>query len=129
MFVGQAEEAINFYVSLFENSSVTKILRYGPEGPGADGSVKQASFQLCGREFVAIDSPTKHEFGFTPSLSMFFECETGQIDGLFEKLSEGGQVLMPIDKYPGADKMGWVTDKFGVSWLLSVRTDQAEEKS
>ncbi len=121
MFEGQAEEAMNLYVSLFKNSSVTGIKRYGATGPGKEGSVMQAKFLLNGREFMCIDSPTKHDFTFTPAISLFVDVDNeGELDLLFMKLSVGGQVLMPLGSYGFSRKFGWVSDKFGVSWQLNL---------
>jgi RNA polymerase sigma factor (sigma-70 family) len=122
MFEGKAEEAMNFYVSLFKNSKIEKITRYGKEGPGKEGSVIHASFTLNGQEFMAIDSPAKHAFTFTPSVSLYVKCDTKEeIDELFKKLSEGGAVMMPLDKYPFSERFGWAQDKFGVSWQLTLQ--------
>ncbi|HEX7118182.1 MAG TPA: VOC family protein [Longimicrobiales bacterium] len=121
MFVGKAEEAMNFYVSLFERSEIERIRRYGPEGPGAEGSVMHATFSLAGHRFMCIDSPDVHAFTFTPSTSFFITCATeAEIDRLFAGLSEGGEVLMPLDAYPFAAKYGWVNDRYGVSWQLAL---------
>lgn len=121
MFEGQAEAAMNFYMSLFKKSEVISIQRYGAEGPGPEGSVVHAVFSLDGQEFMCIDSPAKHAFGFTPSMSLFVTVESeAEIDGLFAKLSEGGKVLMPLDAYPFAKRYGWCADKFGVSWQISL---------
>jgi len=81
-----------------------------------------ASFTLNGQPFMAIDSPVKHAFGFTPAISVFVDCESeAEIDRLFAALSQGGQVLMPIDAYPFAKRFGWTNDRFGVSWQLRLQ--------
>ena len=121
MFEGRCEQAMNFYVSLFADAAVTTIRRYGKEGPGAEGSVAQASFTIQGQTFMCIDSPVKHDFTFTPALSLFVDCaDEAEVDTLFAKLSDGGKVLMPLGQYPFARKFGWVADRFGVSWQLSL---------
>jgi predicted 3-demethylubiquinone-9 3-methyltransferase (glyoxalase superfamily) len=121
MFDGRCEEAMIFYVSLFKGASVTSIRRYGAEGPGAEGSVAQATFTVNGQIFMCIDSPVKHEFTFTPAMSLFVDCEDeAEIDELFAKLSDGGQALMPLDAYPFSRKFGWLSDRFGVSWQLNL---------
>lgn len=121
MFSGQAEEAMNFYVSLFDQSEIVSIKRYGPNEPGAEGSVQQATFTLGGQTFMCIDSNVKHDFTFTPAISLFVTCDTEEeIDRVFAKLSEGGVVYMPLAAYPFSKKFGWVGDKFGVSWQLSL---------
>ena len=121
MFEGRCEQAMNFYVSLFEGAAITGVRRYGSEGPGKEGSVMQATFSLAGQTFMCIDSPVKHEFTFTPAMSLFVDCaDEPEIDTLFAKLSESGQVLMPLGQYPFARKFGWVSDQFGVSWQLNL---------
>jgi predicted 3-demethylubiquinone-9 3-methyltransferase (glyoxalase superfamily) len=121
MFTGQAEEAIQFYTSLFGNSEVTRLSRYKANEAGTEGSIQHASFTLNGQEFMAIDSNVEHGFTFTPSLSIYVRCKSeAEIDNAFSKLSEGGQVLMPLDHYPFSKKFGWVADKYGVSWQLSL---------
>jgi predicted 3-demethylubiquinone-9 3-methyltransferase (glyoxalase superfamily) len=121
MFAGQAEPAINFYTSLFANSKITEMTRYGENEAGAAGTVRHATFTLNGQEFMAIDSSVKQPFTFTPATSIFVRCETEQeIDRVFEQLSAGGQVLMPLQKYDFSEKFAWVADKFGVSWQLSL---------
>ncbi|RAP74180.1 VOC family protein [Paenibacillus montanisoli] len=121
MFEGRAEEAMNMYTSIFDNSEIVDIMRYGPEGPGPEGSVYKATFTLQGQAFMCIDSHVKHAFTFTPSISLFITCETEEeIDRLHERLSEGGRVLMPLMEYPFSKKFSWVSDKFGVTWQLSL---------
>ena len=121
MFASQAEEAMNFYVSLFPDGAVTGIQRYGPGGPGPDGSVMHASFTLNGQRFMCIDSSMQHEFGFTPAISVFVDCGSeAEVDTLFRKLSDGGKVLMPLDQYPFSRKFAWLADKFGVSLQISL---------
>ncbi len=121
MFEGQAEAAMDFYKSLFDKSATVMVARYGPGEPGAEGTVKHAVFELNGQRFMCMDSNIKHEFGFTPSMSLFITCENEpEIDRLFEKLSNGGKILMPLDRYPFSEKFAWVNDKFGVSWQLNL---------
>jgi predicted 3-demethylubiquinone-9 3-methyltransferase (glyoxalase superfamily) len=121
MFTGQAEEAMNLYVSLFEGSRIVSVTRYGLNEPGPEGSVYHAIFSLHGQEFMCIDSPVKHDFTFTPAISLYVSCEDEtKIARYFEALAEGGQVLMPLDAYPFSRKFGWVQDRFGVSWQLSA---------
>lgn len=91
----------------------------GTEGPGAEGKVKQATLVLLGRKLEFFDSPPVHAFTFTPAISFAIACDDpAEVDHLFAKLSEGGQVLMGLDAYPFAKRFGWVNDKFGVSWQL-----------
>jgi predicted 3-demethylubiquinone-9 3-methyltransferase (glyoxalase superfamily) len=119
MFEGRAEEAMNFYVSLFGVAAITQVTRYGAGEPGPEGSIHQAHFTIKGQSFMCIDSPAKHGFTFTPSMSLFVDCENAaEVDRLFAGLSEGGQVMMPLDAYPFSPRFAWVADKFGVSWQL-----------
>ncbi len=112
-FDDQAEEAINFYVSIFENSKVVNANR------GPDGKLFTATFQLEGQEFMALNGGP--QFKFTPSVSFFVTCETAvEVDELWQKLSEAGTVLMPLDTYPFSEKFGWLEDKYGLSWQLNV---------
>jgi predicted 3-demethylubiquinone-9 3-methyltransferase (glyoxalase superfamily) len=122
MFDGAAEEAMKFYVSLFKGSEIRHIERYGPREPGKEGSVKIADFTLAEHRLRCIDSPGKHAFTFTPSISLFVECEDEpELDRVFKELSAGGAVLMPLDNYGFSTKFAWVNDRFGVSWQLNLR--------
>ncbi|MDN4592997.1 VOC family protein [Polycladomyces subterraneus] len=121
MFDGKAEEAMNFYTSLFDQAEIISITRYGANEDGEEGTVKHATFSLCGQEFMCIDSSVKHEFSFTPAISLYVTCDTeDEIDRLFEKLTQDGVVLMPLKSYPFSEKFCWVIDKFGVSWQLNL---------
>ncbi|MDN7246863.1 VOC family protein [Planococcus shenhongbingii] len=114
MFSGQAEEAMEFYTSLFEDSRIENIVH------NEDGTVMQAAFTLNGQMLMCIDSPVNHEFTFTPAISLYVTCDSAEeIDRVFAQLSEGGGVLMPLDEYPFSKKFGWLVDRFGVSWQLN----------
>jgi len=116
-----AEEAMNFYVSLVEGSEIKSIVRYGANEPGDEGTVMLATFSLKGQEFMCIDSNVKHAFTFTPSFSIYLTCSTKEeLNLLYQKLLEGGQALMPLDNYGFSKKFGWVNDRFGVSWQLNL---------
>jgi len=106
-FNNNAEEAMNFYVSIFKNSKVGNVTRYGDAGPGPKGSVMSATFQLDGQEFFALNGGP--QYSFTPAISFFVNCETQQeVDELWEKLSAGGR----------KDRCGWLQDKYGLSWQI-----------
>ena len=121
---GKAEEAMTFYLSLFKHSRLLQIERWseGEAQEEAAGTVKLARFSLNGQEFQAQDSGRQHAFTFTPALSIFVQCETEpEIDGLFQKLAEGGTVFMPLDSYPFSEKFGWIADTYGVSWQVNLQ--------
>jgi predicted 3-demethylubiquinone-9 3-methyltransferase (glyoxalase superfamily) len=106
-FDGKAEEAMNFYVSIFKNSKIGEVTRYGKAGPGQEGTVISATFQLEGQEFYALNGGP--QFTFTPAISLFVNCETQQeVDELWKKLSEGGEI----------QQCGWLRDKYGLSWQI-----------
>lgn len=121
MFQGHAEEAMNHYISIIEDSEITSITRYGPNQPGAEGSVMHATFSLKGQTFMCIDSNVKHDFTFTPSFSIYLTCESeAEIEKVYGALIDGGGAMMPLDNYGFSQKFGWIADKFGVSWQLNL---------
>jgi len=106
-FDNKAEEAVNFYTSIFRNSKIVNITHYGEVGPGPKGSVMIVVFQLNGQEFIALNGGPA--FKFNEAISLVVNCETqGEIDELWEKLSEGGEKV----------ECGWLKDKYGVSWQI-----------
>ena len=121
MFEGTASEAMNLYGSLFSDSEVHEVSRYGPDGPGVEGTIMQARLTLGSQEFICIDSPVAHDFTFTPSMSIFVDFESeAELNGVYEQLAAGGKVLMPIGDYGFSSLFGWVSDRFGVSWQLNL---------
>lgn len=123
MFEGRAEEAMTFYLSLFDDAEVLGISRYGADdaGGGEEGKVRHASFSLAGQTLMCIDSSVKHEFGFTPAVSLYVQCDDeAEIERLYGALAEQGAVLMPLGSYGFSDRFGWVNDRFGVSWQLNL---------
>jgi predicted 3-demethylubiquinone-9 3-methyltransferase (glyoxalase superfamily) len=109
-FDHQAEEAANFYTSIFKNSKIVSVTRYGEAGPGLAGSVMVVSFQLEGQDFTALNGGP--EFSFTPAISLYVDCATQEeVDRLWEKLTLGGE----------ESQCGWLVDKFGVSWQIVPR--------
>jgi len=107
-FDNNAEEAVNFYVSLFKNSKVLSITRYGEAGPGPAGTVLTAAFQLQGQEFIALNGGP--QFKFSEAISFSVNCETQEeVDQYWEKLSEGGE----------KGRCGWLKDKYGLSWQVN----------
>ena len=123
-FDDKAEEAMNLYVSLFKNSKVINVSRYGEGGPGPAGTVITATFQLEGQEFMALNGGP--HFKITEAISLFVNCETQEeVDELWEKLSAGGE----------KSQCGWLKDKYGLSWQIIPRAlgemlgDKDPEKS
>lgn len=106
-FDGKAQEAANFYVSIFKNSKIVSITRSGEAGPGPQGAVMSATFQLDGQQFIALNGGP--QYTFSPAISFFVNCETQEeVDELWAKLSEGGE----------KQRCGWLKDKYGVSWQI-----------
>jgi predicted 3-demethylubiquinone-9 3-methyltransferase (glyoxalase superfamily) len=106
-FDNQAEEAMNFYTSIFKNAKIGNVSRYGEGGPGPKGSVMVASFELDGMHFTALNGGP--QFKFTEAISFYVSCESqDEVDHYWDKLSEGGQT----------QRCGWLKDKFGVSWQI-----------
>jgi predicted 3-demethylubiquinone-9 3-methyltransferase (glyoxalase superfamily) len=123
-FDHQAEEAVNFYSSIFEDSRVKIVTRYGEAGPGPKGTVMTIAFELAGHEFVALNGGPQYKF--TEAISFVVNCETQEeVDELWEKLSEGGTEI----------QCGWLKDKYGLSWqivpkiLLKFLQDKDPEKA
>jgi predicted 3-demethylubiquinone-9 3-methyltransferase (glyoxalase superfamily) len=123
-FDGNAEEAMRFYMSIFKNSKVGAVTRYGDAGPGPKGTVMVVTFQLDGQEFIALNGGP--QFTFSPAISFVVNCETQEeVDAFWEKLSEGGEKL----------QCGWLRDKYGLSWQIvptvlgEMMQDKDAEKS
>ena len=109
-FDGNAEEAVNFYTSVFKDFKVGEVMRYGDAGPGPKGSVLTVAFELEGQEFIALNGGPMYQF--SPAVSFFVNCDTQEeIDEFWEKLSEDGQT----------QQCGWLTDKYGVTWQIVPR--------
>jgi predicted 3-demethylubiquinone-9 3-methyltransferase (glyoxalase superfamily) len=123
-FDDKAEEAMNFYVSIFKNSKILSVARYGEAGPGPKGTVMTGKFQLAGQDFVALNGGP--HFKFTEAISFVIDCETQEeVDEYWEKLSEGGE----------ESQCGWLKDKYGLSWqvvpriLIQLLQDKDAKKS
>jgi predicted 3-demethylubiquinone-9 3-methyltransferase (glyoxalase superfamily) len=123
-FDGRAEEAMTFYTAIFKSAKCTDIMRYGPAGPGPEGSVMTVAFELEGQSFVGLNGGP--HYSFTPAISFFVHCETqDEIDWYWERLGEGGKYI----------QCGWLCDKFGVSWqivpgiLMEMLRDKDPERS
>ena len=106
-FDDQAEEAVNLYTSIFKDSKIVSLARYGEAGPGKPGTVMTATFQIAGQEFVALNGGP--EYKFTEAISFYVHCESQEeVDYFWEKLTPGGE----------EGPCGWLKDKFGVSWQI-----------
>lgn len=106
-FNGKAEEAAEFYASVFKRARIVDVMRCGEAGPGPKGSVLTMTFEIEGQQFIALNGGP--QFSFTPAISFFVACHTQEeLDGLWDKLLAGGAAL----------QCGWVTDKYGVSWQI-----------
>jgi predicted 3-demethylubiquinone-9 3-methyltransferase (glyoxalase superfamily) len=123
-FDGNAEAAANHYTSIFKNSKILNVARYGDAGPGPKGSVMTVTFRLEGQEFIALNGGP--QFKFTEAISLLVSCETQkEVDELWKKLSAGGE----------ESQCGWLKDKFGLSWqiiptvLFKLMQDRDPEKS
>jgi predicted 3-demethylubiquinone-9 3-methyltransferase (glyoxalase superfamily) len=129
-FSGQAEEAMNLYLSLFDRAELVSIRRYGPNEAGAEGSVLHATFTLAGQTFICSDSSIEHAWTFTPAISLCVTCNTGEeIDRLYTSLSQDGEDFMPLQAYPFSAKFAWVRDRFGISWQLKLGLVDGPEQS
>lgn len=122
-FDHQAEEAVEFYTSLFEGSKTGNIAHYGEAGQDIHGqkpgTVMTIEFELAGHRFIALNGGP--HFKFTPAISFYVTCETErEVDELWNQLSEGGMPMMPLDKYDWSEKYGWVQDKYGLTWQISL---------
>lgn len=122
-FDNNAEEAVSFYTSLFDDSKILKMSRYNEAGAKASGqkagTAMTISFKLEGQSFTALNGGPHYKIN--PSISFFVYCESeSKINDLYNKLSEGGFVMMPLDKYDWSPKYAWVQDKFGLSWQLDI---------
>lgn len=120
MFTGQAEQAMRRYASVFGDAEIVQLELAAGAGEGAAATVQVGVLRIGNDRIRCFDSPAVHDFGFTPAVSLFVDCETAaDVARLTTALADGGQVLMPLDSYPFADSFAWVADRFRVSWQLS----------
>ena len=122
-FDNQAEEAVTFYTSLFRNSKVGNISRYGKEGFEAhgqkEGTILTIEFEIEGQSFNALNGGPHYKFN--PSVSFYVVCETeDEVNFIWKHLSERGTVMMPLDKYDWSGKYGWLNDRYGLSWQIAL---------
>ena len=118
---GHAKTAADFYVSLFPDACIERVDFFGPDEGQPEGTVKTTAFTLKKHRFMAFNSTVPHQFDFTPSMSLFVECDTQEeIGRLYAGLSDGGHALMPLGEYGFSRRFGWLNDRFGVSWQLNL---------
>lgn len=125
---GRAQEAIDFYTSIFPNSKIKKVIYYQEgEAGGTIDLIKYGIFTLNSIEYMISESNYNHAWSFSPGVSLFVDCNSeSEIDSLFEKLSSnGGQIMIPLDSYDSGtygfgQKFGWCEDQFGISWQLNL---------
>lgn len=116
-----AEDAMNFYVGLFDGAEIIRVDRWGEQAAEREGSIMQAVFELKGHHFMVSDSPPIHDWDFSPAVSIYVDFESDEeIEEVYSGLSENGEVAMPLDNYGFSRKFAWVIDQFGVSWQLNL---------
>lgn len=121
MFEGAAEAAFTFYAATIPDSRIVEMQKYGPEGPGPEGSVMVGRASIGGLEVMFSDSFVHHDFGFTPSMSLFVTCGSEEeLDRIVAALGEDGRQLMPPGNYGFSRKFAWLNDRFGVSWQINL---------
>jgi len=118
---GVGAAALEFYAEAFSDFEVIADQRWGPEGPGPEGTIMTATFRVAGNEVSCSDSPIDHEWSFTPAVSLWVETsDEAELEQLFGALSVGGNVYMPLGDYGFSTRFGWVGDPFGVTWQLNL---------
>jgi predicted 3-demethylubiquinone-9 3-methyltransferase (glyoxalase superfamily) len=118
---GKAEEAIRFYVSVFPDSKLEYLRRHGSGEGVPAGELQRAAFTLSGQRFMATESQGDDRFSFTPAFSLYVPCRTAEeLTHLFDSLSRGGKIRMPLGAYPSSPLFAWFDDRYGVSWLLEL---------
>jgi predicted 3-demethylubiquinone-9 3-methyltransferase (glyoxalase superfamily) len=118
---GVADAALDLYRDAFDDFDLIEVDRYGPGEHAPEGTIKVARFRLAGSDLSCSDSPVAHEWGFTPAVSLWVECDDeDELESLFERLSVDGQVFMPLGDYGFSTRFGWVGDRFGVTWQLNL---------
>jgi len=121
MFEGRAMEAIMFYQSVFDDVEVVFLNRFGPESNEWEGKIMQGLIRIGELNIMVSDSSVSHDFSFTPSTSLFIECESmDEQMRYYEKIKSKGAILMPIDDYGFSKQFAWVSDPFGFTWQLNL---------
>ncbi|MEO3843681.1 VOC family protein [Streptomyces sp. B22F1] len=136
-FKEDAEEAVELYTSLFDDSEVVRVIRATADEPGwKEGTLQHAVFTLAGQAFMCINMPRPpargHDhapwdsYAFTPATAVYVQCDSAaEFDRVFAALAEGGEVIMPIGTYGFSAKFAWVNDRFGVSWRINLSESTA----
>ena len=120
MFQGRAQEAMDYYIEIFEDAEIRYVKEYDAETPEMQGKVMQGVIRIHDQLIMLMDSNVPHEFSFTPSMSFFIEGNSMmEIEHSYQKLKKKGAILMPLDEYGFSDSFAWVQDQFGVSWQLN----------
>jgi predicted 3-demethylubiquinone-9 3-methyltransferase (glyoxalase superfamily) len=131
-FQGNAEEAMSFYTSVFEDAEVVGVIRARAEDTGwRDGTLQYGVFKIAGQQVICINAPPPdsrmydiapwHDFAFNPAISIYVERGSKEdFDSLYEALIEGGEVYMPADNYGWSPKFAWVNDRYGISWRINL---------
>ena len=118
---GKAQAALDFWIETVPGSRIDSVERFGPDGPGPEGTILRAHAVIAGQKVMVHDSFLTHGFDFTPSWSFFLDvADRAAFDRLFAALSEGGGVLMPPDDYGWSSRFGWASDRFGISWQVNL---------
>ena len=121
MFAGDATAALELYATVFPEFRIERIERYAAGEAGPVGTVRRADLSFGEQRLIAIDSPVKHAFTFTPAISLFVDCDSAAtLDAAFALLAQDGRVFMPIANYGFSQRFGWCSDRFGVSWQLNL---------
>ncbi len=118
---GKAQAALDFWIETVPGSRLESVERFGPDGPGPEGTIIRAHAVIAGQAVMVHDSFIAHGFDFTPSWSFFLDvADEAEFDRLFAVLSEGGGVLMPPGNYGWSRRFGWLSDRFGISWQVNL---------
>ncbi len=121
LFQGQGAEALDLYASTFPGFKTLAREDYGADDMGPVGTIKLATVEFNGAILQVIDSPIPHAFDLTPSMSLFVDCDSeDELTRVFATLSEGGEVMMPLDNYGFSQRFGWCRDRFGLSWQINL---------
>ena len=134
-FKGNAEEAMTFYTSLFEDAEVVQVVRARAEDAGwTEGTLQHAIFTLAGQQFMCINTPPPgnrlyniapwDEFGFNPAITIYVRRDTKEdFDRLYEALSDKGEIYLPAASYGFSPMFAWVNDRYGISWRINLASD------